>query len=153
MAEISDLSSKLGGLSKQQLIRIGILVVVLLLLGVVITCNLMTPNYEEMEGVKSTFQRDAHWVCLECGYEEDGKAGQGPLECPDCGEEAFYVGFMQRCPKGHGPFLVSYNYDDKGNINRIKVDDGPWVEPIDEAKKTSNKLCPVCGELLLPPGM
>ncbi len=153
MADISDLKSKLGDLNRGQIIRIGILIVVLAALAIVITCNMMAGAQYNIQPAHSTFNREAHWVCTNCGHEETANAGQGPQACPSCSEQTFYVGYMQTCPNGHGPFLVLYNYDSKGSINQIKVGDGPWVDPINEEKVTSNKLCPECGEMLLPPGM
>ena len=97
---------------------------------------------------RTAFDFEVTWRCLECGFEQDARAGVGPRQCPRCGHETFYVCIRHACPR-HGTFPVAFQYDQAGNPVQLKVADGPWV-PYGDEEGNVNARCPRCGEFMMP---
>lgn len=137
--------------NKGRALRVGLLAVVLILLAASVGWNFMTKDASEVQAhSRRSMDFEVTWHCLDCGHEEVAQGGNGPKQCPKCKHDAMYSSVRFRCPE-HGEYVVALLYNDNGRIDKVKVGDGEWVPYVDE-EKGAGTVCPVCGQLLTPPG-
>ncbi len=129
--------------------KIILAVVLLIALGVSIGYQYTAEDKSAIVPVTRTpFDFTVTWRCLNCGNTLEDNADVGPRVCPKCNADNMYVSFRFACPQ-HGVYNVAFQYDDKAQPTQIKIEKADWV-PVDNAEGLSNRVCPRCGQSLMP---
>ncbi len=124
-------------------------VVVLIALGVSIGYQFMSEDQSTIVPVTRTpFDFTVTWRCLKCGHTLEDNAAVGPRVCPKCSANEMYVSIRFACPQ-HGAYNVAFQYDEQAHPTQIKIENADWV-PVDNAEGLSNRVCPRCGQSLMP---
>ncbi|MBK9118097.1 MAG: hypothetical protein IPM18_00600 [Phycisphaerales bacterium] len=98
---------------------------------------------------RTAFSFRVTWICSECEHQERAAAAVGPRKCPECAADSFWATVRFQC-RTHGPIQVRYQYTADGQIDRVALPGGDWVQDFDRTTGQSNLRCPECGETLAP---